>query len=183
MNGRWRRWKYKHLTFFFVSLIVVGLLSKLPHFHDLMHKLAQAGHWGAFIGGILYISSFTAAVGALLLISLTETVPLMQLCLLAGLGGLVGDLLIFKFIRSEMRNELHRLYYVLGGKFITRLFKRNKPLSWLVPVAGAVIIASPLPDEIGISMLGVTKIRTIHFSVMAFVLDVVGVFALVKLAA
>jgi hypothetical protein len=183
MNGRWRRWKYKHLTYFLVSLLVVGVLSKVPHFHDLMHKLAQAGYWGAFIGGILYISSFTAAIGALLLISLTETVPIIPLCLLAGLGGLVGDLLIFKFIRSEMKNELHRLYDILGGTSITRLFKRNKPLSWLVPILGAVVIASPLPDEIGISMLGVTQIRMAHFSIMAFVLDIVGVFALVTLAA
>lgn len=182
MRKRWRSWKYKHLTYFFVSLLVVAVLAQFPQFHLFMHQLSKAGYWGAFIGGVLYVSTFTAAIGALLLISMTETVPIIPLCLLAGLGGLVGDMIIFRFIRSSVQSELHRLYYAFGGKFITRIFKKNKPLSWILPILGAIIIASPLPDEVGVSMLGVSQIRTVHFTIMAFSLNAMGVFGLLVLA-
>lgn len=180
MQRRWRRWRYKHLTYFFASLIVVAILANIPAFHAVMHELSKAGYLGAFVGGMLYVSSFTAAFGALLLISMTESVPIIPLCILAGLGGLVGDLLIFRFIRSELKSELHHLYHKFGGQFISQLFKRNKPLNWLMPIMGALIIASPLPDEIGVSMLGVSRIKTTHFALLVLMLDIIGIYALLQ---
>ncbi len=143
-----------------------------------MHELSKVGRWGAFIGGMLYVSSFTVAIGVLLLVSATESVPLIPLSLLAGLGGVIGDTVIFKFIRSSLRAELIYVYEKLGGRFITKLFKRHKPLSSLLPVLGAIMIASPLPDEIGVSIMGVSRMRTIHFMIMTAFLNSVGVYVL-----
>jgi len=38
-----------------------------------------------------------------------------------------------------------------------------KYLSWSLPVIGAVIIASPFPDELGISLMGFSKMKTPYY--------------------
>ncbi len=181
MKRQWKKWKYKQLTYFFVSILIVFVLIKIPMVHALMHELSRAGYVGAFVGGMLYVSALTSALGALLLLAMLESVEIMELSILAGVGGLVGDLILFRYIRSGIHAELTHIYNRVGGKGITRTFKRTPVLNWIVPIIGMIIIASPFPDEIGISMLGFSQIKTVHFAVVALILDIVGVYALLHI--
>jgi uncharacterized membrane protein YdjX (TVP38/TMEM64 family) len=52
----------------------------------------------------------------------------------------------------------------------------SKYFSWTVPFLGALIIISPLPDEIGVSMMGISSIDTRRFALLSFVLNCIGVF-------
>lgn len=54
--------------------------------------------------------------------------------------------------------------------------------SWLLPVIGAAVIASPLPDEAGVSLLGLSKIRKWQFFAITFALNAVGIFLIVSVA-
>jgi len=54
--------------------------------------------------------------------------------------------------------------------------------TWLIPIAGAFIIASPLPDEIGISLMGLSKVKNWHFILITFLLNAIGIFLVVTLA-
>ncbi len=51
-----------------------------------------------------------------------------------------------------------------------------------MPFIGAVVIASPLPDEAGISLLGMSKIRPWQFFVVTFALNALGIFIVVTTA-
>jgi hypothetical protein len=53
---------------------------------------------------------------------------------------------------------------------------------WLLPLVGAIIIASPLPDEPGVAMLGISKIRRWVFTVVVFFLNTIGVYFLMRAA-
>lgn len=179
----WNKYRYKHLTYFVVSVLTVVFLMRFQFFHDSLLWVAGTGYIGAFVGGMLYVSTFTAAIGILILLYLAETTPILPLSLVAGVGGVVGDFVIFKLIRTSLKEELNSLYYKLGGMYISRLFTKKSPLGWMLPVLGAVVIASPLPDEIGVSMIGVSKMTTTNFLILSLFLDCIGICLLVFFAA
>ncbi|OGG78335.1 hypothetical protein A3A36_01445 [Candidatus Kaiserbacteria bacterium RIFCSPLOWO2_01_FULL_52_12b] len=56
--------------------------------------------------------------------------------------------------------------------FRPRLFK------WLIPFVGALIIASPLPDEAGLAMMGLSKMKTSVFIPISFALNFLGILAI-----
>ena len=132
------------------------------------------GYISAFIAGALFVSTFTISLGAVLLLVLAENLPLLELAVVAGLGSLVMDLIMFKFVKNNLIKEIAPIYEDLGGSHLTKLL-HTKYFSWTLPVIGAIIIISPLPDEIGVTLLGLSKMPTWKFILFAFVLDVLGI--------
>lgn len=45
---------------------------------------------------------------------------------------------------------------------------------------GAFIIASPFPDEIGVSLMGISKLKTYQFLLIAFALNILAVFLIIS---
>jgi len=177
----WRRWKYKHLTFFIISIIFAILLSRYELFNTFLLSLGNWGYIGAFFAGALFVSTFTVATGAVILLTLTERLSLIEIAIIAGLGGVVGDFAIFRFVKDGLISEIIPIYNRLGGRHLTRVL-RTKYFSWMLRIIGAIIIASPFPDEIGVSLMGITKIKTYQFLLLVFVLDTVGVFLFIVAA-
>jgi hypothetical protein len=99
----------------------------------------------------------------------------------AGAGAVLGDFLIFRFLKDGVFRELRPLFNSLGGSHIIKLFK-TPYFTWLAPLLGAIIIASPLPDEIGIGLMGLSNIKTWQFLVLTFVLNTLGILVVVLFA-
>ncbi len=133
---------------------------------------------GIFIGGALYVSAFTFSAGLLTLLLLAPSYNIFLVVIVASLGSLMSDYLIFRFVRDNLSGELFDIYRRFGGRHISKVL-RLKAFSWVVPVLGAFIIASPLPDELGVSLMGVSKIKTVRFAVTVFLLDVISIFMVV----
>lgn len=173
-----KNYKYKSLTLLFLSILLTIFLSQ----YDFLNKaLFSSGHipiLGSFIAGALYISASTAALGILILSDLSKTLSPIQIAIAAGIGGAVADFALFRFLRGNIFLEINPIYNKLGGRHLTRLMCR-KYLKWSLPVIGAIIIASPLPDEIGIGLMGLSHIRNYQFVLLCLVLDTAGVFLLV----
>jgi uncharacterized membrane protein YdjX (TVP38/TMEM64 family) len=51
-----------------------------------------------------------------------------------------------------------------------------------LPIIGALIIISPFPDEIGIGLMGLSKIKKWQFMLISFALNSLGIFIIVALA-
>jgi hypothetical protein len=49
-------------------------------------------------------------------------------------------------------------------------------------VLGAFIIASPLPDELGLTLMGMSKVRLAVLVPVSFVMNAVGIYLLVWFA-
>ena len=176
--NHWRRWRYKHLSLFFISIIFALYLAGNEGFHLFLLNLGDWGYIGALFAGILFVSSLTIAAGAVSLVILAERLSPIELALVAGLGGMIGDFVMFRFVKDGFFEEIIPIYNSLGGKYITVLLRR-KYFSWLLPIIGAIIIVSPFPDELGVSLIGITKIKSYQFLLLSFVLDVTGVFLFV----
>lgn len=180
---RWKEWKYKNLTIFAIGIITAIVLSKLEAFHTFLLNLDGLSYLSAFVAGIMFVSVFTVASSAVILLVLAEELNPFALALIAGLGSTLGDLLILHFIKDNLTREIAPIYYLVGGNRINRMFKAivdTKYFSWLVPIVGAIIIASPFPDEIGVTLLGLSKIKTHQFVLISFLLNTLGILLVIS---
>lgn len=156
-------------------------LAKDERFHLFLLTLGSWGYIGALFAGILFVSSFTVATGAVVLVILAEKLSSVELAIVAGLGGMIGDFIIFRFVKDGLLSEIIPIYNNLGGKHLTRILF-SKYFRWILPIIGAIIIASPFPDELGVSLMGITKIKSYQFLILTFALDTFGVYIFITSA-
>ncbi len=180
--GFWRSWKYKNLTFVFLGVVIAIILSRIEILRQFLLHLGNLGYIGAFIAGILFVSTFTVATGAVILLILAETLSPIEIGIIAGLGGVFGDFAIFRFIKGNLADELEDIYnHIDNNNHFTKIL-HSKYFSWTLPVIGAIIIASPFPDEIGVSLIGISKMKTYQFLIISFLLNATGIFLVVSAA-
>lgn len=176
----WKRWRYKNLTFFVLSLFIAYFLSRYEPFHTYLISLGDYGYLGAFLAGMLFVSTFTVATGAIILLVLAERLSSIELGVIAGLGAVAGDFIIFRFIKENLIREVTAIYEQIDGSHHISKVLHTKYFSWTLPVIGAIIIASPLPDEVGVSLMGISRMRTYKFIIISFVLNAIGIFLVVS---
>lgn len=183
LEKRWRRYKYKNLTYLLISIIVTILLFNNSTFRFILLHLGNLGYIGAFFAGFLFVSTFTVSLGMVILLFLSETLNPIEIGLIAGLGAVLADLTIFQYIRSKsLIDEITHFFNFFGGNRISHLL-HSKYFSWTLPVIGAIIIASPLPDELGIGLMGISKLKTHQFIILSFFLNSIGIMLAVSIGA
>lgn len=177
--NHWKTWKYRNLAILFFGIIFAIFLSRYEPFHNFLLSLGELGYLGAFIAGLLFVISFTATTGAVILFVLAERLSPIEMGLIAGLGAVVGDLTIFRFVKDGLVEEVELLYNRFGGNHLNHVL-HSKYFHWTLPVIGAIIIASPFPDEIGVSLMGISKMKTYQFLIVSFILNFIGIFLIVS---
>lgn len=176
-----KHWKYPNLALLSISLLVTIFLFTTGQLDRAIESLGTIGYFGVFLAGFLFVSTFTIAPATALLYSFGKELDPLAIAIVGGSGAAVGDYLAYLFIKDRIFAELNPILKML------HLYRRinilhSKYFAWLAPVVGALIIASPLPDEAGLSLLGLTKMSTARFITLAFGLNSVGIY-LVALAA
>jgi len=179
---KWHRWRYKNTTLLFISLGIFIYFVRTPAVDSFIKQIGTFGYLGAFVTGIFFVSTFTAAPAAYVLFNLADHQHPLEIAIMAGLGAMVGDYLIFRLMKDKIFEELQPLLGNLQqSPYVRKLFK-TPYFAWLLPFIGAAIIASPLPDEVGVSMLGLSKIRKWQFFIVTYALNAVGIYIIVSLA-
>lgn len=176
----WKAWKYKNLSFLVISLIFAFFLSRYEPFHAFLLNLNNFGYISAFLAGVLFVSTFTVATGAIILLVLAESLSPIEIGIVAGLGAVAGDFTIFRFVKDNLEKELELIYNHIDGDHHFKRVMHTKYFSWTLPVIGAIIIASPFPDEIGVSLMGISKMKTYKFLLISFILNAIGIFLVVS---
>lgn len=178
----YRAWRYHNLAFLGISLVALIILIDTPLVQETIGYIGSLGYLGAFIVGVLLVSIFTAGPALVVLYALANTLHPLEIALIAGLGSLVGDLLIFRFIRDGISEELQPLFTRMGNQPYIQKVLSTPYFFWVTPLLGAIIIASPFPDEIGITLLGISRIKTWQFILISFALNTLGISIIVLLA-
>ncbi len=181
LEKKWKNWHYHNTAFLILSLVIFFFFADTPYIKSLITWLGNFGYIGAFIAGIMFASVFTIAPATVVLFYLAGSLNPIGIAVVAGLGCMVGDYLILKFLKDRIFGELEPVFLNHGGKPVRKLFK-TPYFSWVVPIIGAIIIMSPFPDEVGIGMLGLTKIKTWKLMGLLLLLDIIGVFLIVAAA-
>lgn len=179
----WQKLEYKHTLTLLMTLIVFVLALDTAIFTTVLGAITETGYIGGFIAGIMFVSLFTFAPASTALIILATTGGLnpLLLALVAAAGAVVGDYLILRFAEEKVAYELKPIAFKLGIPQSIDYLQGKQRTSWLVRAVGAFVIASPLPDEIGIGLLGISKIGNTGFFSICYALNFTGILALVSL--
>ena len=189
---RLKKWKYKNLFLFFLSLIVAYFILKNEENLSFLKKTIHLGYLSVFIAGMLFTSSLTVAPASAMIYSLGSTFNPFVLAFIGAFGSLLSDYLIFKFVKHKLMDEIKLLHEEIkrflkpvAKPFIPkdlrlRLYLWRKVVEsryrWIIPVIAGFIIASPLPDEIGVALLGAAKYETERFVIISYFLNFAGIF-------
>lgn len=175
--------KYKGIILTLLGILIALVLARQPWFHASIASFTGLSYVGAILVGMFFVSTFTVATAIVALIYLAEAQNPLLVAIMAGFGALLGDLLIFRFVRDTLTEELKSLINKIPyfrRRHLTKLV-HNKHLAWFIPALGAMIIASPFPDEIGISLMGISKINPLRFALISYLLNTMGIFILLQL--
>mgnify|MGYP001575845521 FL=1 len=178
------KFRYPKLTILILMIILAYSMFSNANVHNFISKLGNLSYLGTFIAGMFFAFGFLAsfAVGFFLTVS---TKNIFLTAIIGGFGALISDLLIFSIIKSQFIDEFRRLektkiFLEINKIFSQSYFHRIK--LYLMYIFAGIIIASPLPDEVGVSMLaGLTKIKTSILAILSFLLNTPGIFILLYL--
>lgn len=160
-----------------LSIFVAIILAKTGSIESLITSTQEMRFIGSFIAGILFVSVFTAAPATVALGEIAQSNSVITVAILGGLGALVGDLIIFRFVKDKLSEDLLNLIKTPKSKRLI-LISKMKGAKWAALLIGALIIASPLPDEIGVAMLGLSKMKNSFFIPLSFVLNSAGILVI-----
>ena len=169
-------------TFFVVcSIAAAGAIVESGIVHTLGESFKDLGYVGSFFAGMLFTSVFTTVPAIAVLAELSQNTSVIVVALLGGLGAVVGDYIIFRFVRDRVAGDVK--YLLSHSKFVRfpKIFK-TRLSRWLVPLVGALVIASPLPDELGLAILGAYRMRDRTFLPLSFIFNASGILAIGLLA-
>jgi len=170
--------KYPKLLLLVITFLIAYLLfygNKYAPFHDF---IISSSYIGTFIAGIFFTYGFTSAPATAIFLILARSQNIYLASLIGGFGALIGDLFIFTFIRHSFADEIKKL----SKEKVVKYFNGKVPgklKKYFLPVIAGFVIASPLPDEIGVSMLAASKvISTKIFMVVSYMLNTAGIFVI-----
>jgi hypothetical protein len=126
----------------------------------LHNALVFMGYFGTFLAGLLYPYALTSAAGTGILLILAKEQNLLLAGAIASVGALISDSLIILFVKHGFGDEVQKLSHEKAVQTLNRLIPESFRVYLLATVAG-ILIASPLPTEIGIMLM--TSIRNISF--------------------
>lgn len=149
---------------------------------QLLRHVGDSGvAFSSFVEGFFFTSVLTTPPAIIAIAESSSYIAAWKLALIGATGAVCGDLLVFRFVQSRLVEDL------LSAALHPRILRlgaviARSPFWWLSPLCGVLVIASPLPDEIGLVMMGLTSIRFSTFIPLSFAANAAGIY-LIALAA
>lgn len=163
------------LIIFLVSVFLAYLLIQNGTLDSFISKVEPVRFLAEFVAGMLFTSFLTTPFSFALFYVLAESVHPLQVALIGGLGACIGDMLIVAVFRNSFFDDFKTLEKTLKLKRLFHFFHHSH-FSHLAPILGVLIIASPFPDELGLMMLGASKLKTIQLFILTYILNAAGIF-------
>ena len=164
----------RDLVLIVFSIVAAIMLAKTGVLTGILANMQEWKFLGSFLSGMFFVSIFTAAPAAAVLFEIAASNSIWAVAFFGGAGALIGDILIFRFIKDSLAEDAR---WLIGKTKQERFFSifQSKLFRWLIPFIGALAVASPLPNEVGLAMMGLSKMKTAVFVPLLFALNFVGI--------
>ena len=176
--------KYPKLAGFGIAVVLAYFIFSNPLVSKSISHLGEIGYFGTLIAGIFYTFGFSSPFSAGFFIDLNPSNILIT-GIIGGLGAFIGDMLIFRFVKISFKDEFKMLkdekFIKKTGIIIEKIFGKKAQKFILYPIA-AILIASPLPDEAGITLLaGLTRIKLSTIAAISIIFNTIGILILLSI--
>ncbi len=160
------------------GIVVAILLVKLGAIDTFLAATSGLAILTSFFGGMFFTSVLTIAPASVALAAASNALPSWIVALLGALGAAALDYVLFRFFRYDIERDVEGLLKPALRRRILSLFHFGF-LKWMIVFIGASIIASPLPDELGLVFLTISRVKHTYLFPILFVLHFVGILVLV----
>lgn len=167
-------WKFHNLAALIVSVVIAVLILQSSFLYNFISQLGTLEYLGVFIAGSFFSYGLTTAPAIAMLFIFGTTLNPIAVALIGGLGAVCSDYLIFRFIRNGLVKEIKtiskefNIHMHLKKRYVRILRK-------IAPFVAGLIIASPLPDEIGVAIFGSMKYSTKYFLLFSYIANSFGI--------
>lgn len=158
-----------------LSIFIALMLAKTHVLTNLFTSTTELELLGTFVAGMFFTSIFTTAPAMATLGELALTQSVFVTALVGALGSVAGDLLIYKFVRDRVAADIIELLREEGVLRRARKIFKFRHYRSLTLLLGGLILASPLPDELAIALLGFSHMSTRYFAYLSFVFNFLGI--------
>lgn len=176
--------KYPKIFLLILFIILAYVIFSNPKVSGFISSLDNLKYLGIFIAGIFFTFGFSSPFSAGFFIT-SNPDNILLAGVIAGFGAMLGDLFIFNLIRFSFIDEFQKLKKTKIAREINSVIEKDfgkKIKNYLMYTFVGILIASPLPDEIGVIMLaGLTKIKQNLLAIISFILNTIGILILLSL--
>ena len=159
-----------------IVILLIIFLYTTGILESFILSLHQFEYAGAFVAGLFYSYGMTTPFAIAVLAVMAQNTNPFVLALLGALGATTSDLLLLRAFSGEVGKEIR----------ITKDFSFTVPESKSLPlpgrllfsIIGGFVLMSPLPDELGVILLGISRIEAWKFAILSFVFKYIGVLAI-----
>ncbi len=175
--------EYPKLLCLLLSCVLAYFLFQQGAFALLVQGINGNEYLFCFLAGLLFSFGFTSPFAFGIFVEMAGRTHPIPAALIGGVGAFLADISIFEFVRFSMYDELHKLKATALFQHI-RAFVFHEGLServrlYLLWSIVGIAIASPLPDEIGVTLIsGATNIDSKKFSVLCFTMNTIGILVI-----
>jgi len=175
--------KYPNLTLLFGILILTIVFYYFGVLETWVKELENFGYFGIIILGIFFVSTFTAAPAATMLVLMAENMNILVVAVFAGLGGAIGDYLIHNFIEKGLGHEVEAVFRNMAGDSWKKIHHiiHTRHFARISLVIGAIILTSPIPDEFGLALISIYHLSAGKLFALTFGLH--SIYVLILLSA
>ena len=163
----------------FIGLSIVGtfFLVRFGVLESIFSVSSGFNVVSSFVAGLFWTSVFTISPASIVIAHLSHSVDPFTLAIWGAFGAMLGDLVIFTFIKDVFSEDIRGA--IKGSRFKRFLGHTHFSfLRWFGPIIGALVIISPLPDEIGLSLMGISKMKVRYLIPLALILNFIGIYLL-----
>lgn len=178
LHAWWRRFEYKHTTLLVLILVAFVFMLDSALMTAFFRLVEEMGHLGMMIAGALFVSVFTTAASVVMLFELGQQFNPWEVILFAAIGATIGDSLILNLFENKIAHELVSLMRKAKLHKLIKVLRRRRlrPLFFLI---GACIIGSPIPDEIGLTLLDLSHYSKWRILTICFLANAAGIATIV----
>jgi hypothetical protein len=182
VHSAWKSWPYKHITLTSLAIVLFIVLLDTLIVKAFFEFSTGLGYVGAFLAGMFYVSLFTAGPAVVMLLELSGSLNPWLLVVVASFGTVAGDYIILRIFRDDIYGEMRYLSKKMGIRVKVKKKQRNT-VNGLLALVGIFVLGSPLPDEVGIAMLGMTQHSKLTILSVAFLANALGIAFIVLVLA
>lgn len=169
------------VVFITVSITFAVWLAKSDVLNSFLVATKDVKVLESFLAGTLFTSAFTTAPAIAVLGKIAHGSSALTTALFGGVGALFGDLVIFKFVKDRLVVDMEVLFTKPARERFRHII-HARLFHLFSPFVAALIIASPLPDELGVMIFGFLRARTLLFIPFSLLANFAGIFIISGIA-
>jgi len=156
------------ISFILLSFILVfaGIDKEVTSY------LLSFGSAGAFVAGVFYTLGITTPFAMVVILEIMRASDPAVAAILASFSAAAVDCLLFLMVRDALESSARQLMEKIRKKF--------EKASAIFPLAGLMVFGMPLPDELGLALMEMTKIELPKLFAVVFIAKLLTLLMLWK---